>query len=87
VVDKLLHSPTVRVKELAGEPGGQAYAEALRELFDLDPRTVEAVTGSSDDEVSDGSSEVARGTTRPEDPATALDRRPAAGGGGEVYGA
>ena len=36
VVEKLLHTPTVRVKELAGEPGGSAYAEALRELFDLD---------------------------------------------------
>jgi len=44
VVDKLLHSPTVRVKELAGSPGGDAYAAALRELFDLDPKTVEAVT-------------------------------------------
>jgi glutamyl-tRNA reductase len=43
VVDKLLHAPTVRVKELAAEPGGQAYASALRELFALDPRAVEAV--------------------------------------------
>ncbi|MCE7083501.1 glutamyl-tRNA reductase [Streptomyces sp. ST2-7A] len=43
VVDKLLHAPTVRVKELAGEPGGADYAAALRELFDLDPRTAEAV--------------------------------------------
>jgi glutamyl-tRNA reductase len=25
------------VKELAGMPGGHTYAEALRELFDLDP--------------------------------------------------
>lgn len=44
VVDKLLHAPTVRVKELAGEPGGADYATALRELFDLDPRTVAAVS-------------------------------------------
>lgn len=43
VVDKLLHAPTVRVKELAAEPGGHAYASALRELFALDPRAVEAV--------------------------------------------
>jgi glutamyl-tRNA reductase len=43
VVDKLLHAPTVRVKELAAEPGGQAYASALRELFALDPRAVDAV--------------------------------------------
>jgi glutamyl-tRNA reductase len=44
VVDKLLHAPTVRVKELAGSPGGEEYACALRVLFDLDPRAVEAVT-------------------------------------------
>jgi glutamyl-tRNA reductase len=36
--------PTVRVKELAGGPDGQAYAVALRELFDLDPKAIEAVT-------------------------------------------
>ena len=44
VVDKILHAPTVRVKELAGSPGGEEYAAALRVLFDLDPRAVEAVT-------------------------------------------
>jgi glutamyl-tRNA reductase len=42
-VEKVLHAPTVRVKELAGEPGGDQYAAALRELFDLDPATVESV--------------------------------------------
>ena len=35
VVDKLLHEPTVRVKELAGTPGGTDYARALRALFAL----------------------------------------------------
>ncbi|MYS36297.1 glutamyl-tRNA reductase [Streptomyces sp. KhCrAH-43] len=44
VVDKLLHAPTVRVKQLASEPGGAGYADALRELFDLDPQTVAAVS-------------------------------------------
>ncbi|TDD11582.1 glutamyl-tRNA reductase [Nonomuraea deserti] len=43
VVDKLLHEPTVRVKRLATCPGGDHYAEALRELFDLDPKMPEAV--------------------------------------------
>ena len=43
VVDKLLHAPTVRVKELAEEPGGDSYAEALQELFALDPSATEAV--------------------------------------------
>jgi glutamyl-tRNA reductase len=35
VVQRLLHQPTVRVRQLAAEPGGEAYAQALRELFDL----------------------------------------------------
>lgn len=50
VVDKLLHTPTVRVRELAGrevrEPGehrSEDYAGVLRELFDLDARDVAAV--------------------------------------------
>ncbi|MBV9512547.1 MAG: glutamyl-tRNA reductase [Mycobacteriaceae bacterium] len=43
VVDKLLHAPTVRVKQLASAPGGDTYAEALRELFELDPQAVDAV--------------------------------------------
>jgi len=50
VVDKLLHAPTVRVKELAGSPGGEEYAAALRVLFDLDPRAVEAVTRAAPEE-------------------------------------
>jgi glutamyl-tRNA reductase len=44
VVDKLLHSPTVRVKELAVEPDGASYEAALRELFALDPRSVDAAS-------------------------------------------
>jgi glutamyl-tRNA reductase len=42
-VEKVLHAPTVRVKELAAKPGGDSYAEALRELFDLDPAAAESV--------------------------------------------
>jgi len=45
VVDKLLHAPTVRVKQLASAPGGDSYAEALRELFELDQQAVDAVAG------------------------------------------
>jgi glutamyl-tRNA reductase len=54
VVDKLLHAPTVRVKQLAEEPGGQSYADALSRLFDLDPKEVEAVTRA---EIEDGGSQ------------------------------
>ncbi len=44
VADKLLHQPTVRVKELANEIGAVSYATALAELFSLDPDAVEAMT-------------------------------------------
>jgi len=49
VVDKLLHAPTVRVKQLAAEPGGAGYADALRTLFDLDQEAVAAVSRADDD--------------------------------------
>jgi glutamyl-tRNA reductase len=46
-VDKVLHAPTVRVKELAATPEGNSYAAALRELFDLDPARPGSVTAVS----------------------------------------
>lgn len=44
VADKLLHEPTVRVKELSNEAGAVSYAAALAELFALDPDAVDAMT-------------------------------------------
>ena len=44
IVEKLLHTPTVRVKELAVGGQGDDYAQALRDLFDLGPN--EAATAS-----------------------------------------
>jgi glutamyl-tRNA reductase len=38
IVAKLLHEPTVRVKEAAGSGRGELYADALSALFDLDPQ-------------------------------------------------
>ncbi len=35
VMAKLLHEPSVRLKEAAGSPRGERLSEALRELFDL----------------------------------------------------
>lgn len=43
VVDKLLHTPTVRAKELQRHDAAHDYAAVLRELFDLDPRDILAV--------------------------------------------
>ncbi|GHH78091.1 glutamyl-tRNA reductase [Streptomyces sulfonofaciens] len=53
VVDKLLHAPTVRVKQLAAEPGGAGYADALRTLFDLDPETVASVSRAERNDLND----------------------------------
>jgi glutamyl-tRNA reductase len=44
VADKLMHEPTVRVKELANTSGAVSYAAALAELFALDQQAVDAVT-------------------------------------------
>ena len=44
VVDKLLHTPTVRVKELTEAPEGLSYADALHELFGLDRAAPAAVS-------------------------------------------
>jgi glutamyl-tRNA reductase len=44
VVQTLLHTPTVRVKELTEAPVGLSYADALRELFGLDRAAPAAVT-------------------------------------------
>jgi len=44
VVEKLLHTPTVRAKALVAGGEGGDYARALRELFDLDPHEVAAVS-------------------------------------------
>ena len=54
VVEKLLHAPTVRVKELAEAPGGDHYADALRELFGLDPQVAEAVSAADLAALADG---------------------------------
>ncbi|HKN96532.1 MAG TPA: glutamyl-tRNA reductase, partial [Pseudonocardiaceae bacterium] len=60
VVDKLLHTPTVRVKQLASDPNGASYADALRELFALDPQAAAllsapvATPGDPDDPRADG---------------------------------
>jgi glutamyl-tRNA reductase len=37
VVQQLLHPPTVRMRQLVGEPGGERYADLLRELFGVEP--------------------------------------------------
>ena len=52
IADKLLHQPTVRVKELANETGAVSYAAALAELFSLDPEAVDAVTRPSGEALS-----------------------------------
>lgn len=42
-VNTLMHTPTVRIKELAADPDGQRYADALSSLFDLSVDLVDSV--------------------------------------------
>lgn len=44
VSDKLLHQPTVRVQQLVDGPAGLTYADALADLFALDPSAVDRVS-------------------------------------------
>ncbi|QIZ34925.1 glutamyl-tRNA reductase [Saccharopolyspora sp. ASAGF58] len=64
VVDKLLHAPTVRVKQLASVPGGAGYADALRELFELDPQTTAVLGTPQADEGLPGGASVAQARLR-----------------------
>jgi glutamyl-tRNA reductase len=47
IVNKLVHPPTARIKDMAGDEDGYRYAEALRVLFDLDGTTQESEGSSS----------------------------------------
>lgn len=58
----LLHNPTVRMKQLAAEPGGDRYAEALSALFDLDPSLPAAVLDPSGDLAPPGDPDPLAGT-------------------------
>lgn len=49
VVDKMLHAPSVKVRESAGTPSGEAYAEALRMLFDVKTDAERTINAVSDD--------------------------------------
>lgn len=60
VVDKLLHAPTVRVKELASVPGGSGYADALRELFELDPQTAAVIGTPATEDAQRGAAQVSQ---------------------------
>ena len=35
IANKLIHEPTVRLKDAAGTPKGERLSEALQDLFDL----------------------------------------------------
>ena len=42
----LLHTPTVRMKQLAGDPDGERFTAAVRALFDLDPAAVHVISAA-----------------------------------------
>jgi glutamyl-tRNA reductase len=73
LVNKLLHTPTLRLKDAAAVGQGHVYAEALRYLFDLEVHTDEAhydgdasqQTGADPDKCGDRATVAA--VARPED--------------------
>lgn len=77
VADKLLHAPTVRVKELAGSPAADSYEAALRVLFDLAPEAVQAVVRADPGLVPGPDGEP--GSQRNSQPGTKPASQPAAG--------
>ena len=48
IVNKLLHTPTVRLKEAASRANGVPLAQATRVLFDLDPDSERGGTGEAE---------------------------------------
>jgi glutamyl-tRNA reductase len=59
LLNKLLHTPTLRLKEAATAGQGHVYAEALRYLFDLEEHTNEAYNDRNESQhISDGSNPV-----------------------------
>jgi glutamyl-tRNA reductase len=48
IVNKLLHDPTVRIKDVAGTPQGDQYADALAVLFDLEAAATDPVEPPAD---------------------------------------
>jgi len=85
VVDKLLHRPSVRVRELAGAAGadGPDYADALRQLFALDPQAVGAVAGARAPGVVAGARTGGAAPTRPDPAGAAAPTRLLAGRAGD----
>ena len=53
-VSSLLHTPTVRMKELAADPDGERYATTLHRLFDLEPEAIESVSGTTAPAIAEG---------------------------------
>ncbi|MEU3064557.1 glutamyl-tRNA reductase [Streptomyces subrutilus] len=47
IVEKMLHRPTVRARELAGAPDGDVYVDALRELFAPEAQATNTSTSTS----------------------------------------
>jgi glutamyl-tRNA reductase len=75
IVNKILHRPTVRLKEAAAEHGSGAYVEALWRLFDLD-RPPAAGGAGADGDVVELPAVVPDAAEAPDRPAAA--ERPAA---------
>jgi glutamyl-tRNA reductase len=82
LMNKLLHIPTLRLKDAAAEGQGHVYTEALRYLFDLkeqpdethNHRNASEQAGNDTDTVGSRAAETTRANNRDSDRANSYDR-------------
>jgi glutamyl-tRNA reductase len=80
IVNKILHVPTVKMKEVAGRDQCYLYVDAVRTLFDLD------ADEAKDEAADDGAAgQHADATADVDEPSTKTDDEPAAATGGTVH--
>ena len=79
IVNKILHVPTVKMKEVAGRDQCYLYVDAVRTLFDLDAD--EAKDEAMDDDVGQHATAAADG----DEPSGKTEEGPPAASGGTVH--
>ena len=67
IVNKILHVPTVKMKEVAGRDQCYLYVEAVRTLFDLDQEPAEAPSGAPPAGASEAGADLAPASGAPAD--------------------
>ena len=78
IVNKILHVPTVKMKEVAGRDQCYLYVDAVRTLFNLDGADAGDETAAGDDAASASGPEAAPASEQPAAAHADADEQPAA---------